>query len=74
MRITLHASDEADCGPCHNKFVMVVYNYLFENPFIKELLQLLITVVNAKLFKAVVFKIFCKIKELICFKMGGGVS
>lgn len=33
-------------------------NYLFQNPFIEELLQLFITVVYTKLFKTVVFKIF----------------
>lgn len=33
--------------------------YLFKNPIIKKLLELLIAVIDAKLFKAVEFIIFC---------------
>lgn len=34
--------------------------YLFQNPFIKKLLQFFITIVDTKLLKTVVFKVFWK--------------
>lgn len=36
--------------------------YLFQNSFIKKLLQFFITVVDTELFKTVVFKVFWKIE------------
>ena len=46
-----------DRRPC-DAFALVLFLFLLENHFNKQLLQLLITVVDAKLFERVAFKDF----------------